>query len=306
MKHNSKHLPATQKAYQWVPTSLKNTRVAIWGMGLMGGSLAMALHGKTAALYGIDPDPQVCMLAEELEIFDRISSTPAELLPLADLVLLASPLEVLPNLIESLPLLHPGSAVVMDIGSTKTKIVEAMGQLPERFAPIGGHPMCGKEVSGLAHASVSLYQGASFALLPLPRTPQSASDLALQLVQAVGAHPEWMDPLTHDRWVASTSHLPYLVANCLSCVIPLEAAPMIGPGFTSTSRLAGEPVDMMIDILNENRANILVALKAFRYQLERIEQDLEASNFVSLHSRFEEGANQHAAILNSFFKGGHE
>ena len=164
--------------------------------------------------------------------------------------------------------------------------------------------MCGKEVRTLAQASVSLYQGASFALLPLPHTPQPASDLVIQLVQAVGAHPVWLDPLTHDRWVASISHLPYLVANGLSSVTPLEAAPLVGPGYASTTRLAGESIDMMIDILTNNRLYVLVALTAFRIQMELIEQDLEAGNFISLRSRFQDGADQRATVLESFRKGG--
>ncbi|MCX6056359.1 MAG: prephenate dehydrogenase [Chloroflexi bacterium] len=296
--------PNHTSEFSWIPKNLSEAKVAIWGIGLMGGSLAMTLHGKTASLFGIDADGQVCHQAEDLGIFDRISTHPSDLLPLANVVILSAPLGILPTLLEELPELHPGSAVVMDIGSTKTNIMTMMEQLPDRFTPLGGHPMCGKEVRTLSRACTDLYQGASFALLPLPRTPLSAKRLALQLVEAVGSHPIWLDPLQHDRWVAAISHLPYLVANCLSGVTPLEAAPLVGPGFKSTNRLAGESIEMMIQILMNNRDNILSNLKNYHHRLELIEKNLECRDFEALRILFEEGAARRSAIMDSFEKGG--
>ena len=303
MKPEPETTPFFSELGQWIPAALSDCKVAIWGIGLMGGSLAMALKGKTAALYGIDPDPQTCSQAEQLHLFDRVSTDPAKLLPLADLIVLSAPLGILPRLLEELPGHHPGPAVVIDLGSTKTAILEVMQHMPARFAPLGGHPMCGKEFRSLSQACVTLYQGASFALLKLPRTPQPAANLSVQLVEAAGAHVVWLDPATHDRWAASISALPYLVASGLAGITPLEAAPLVGPGFISTTRLADESIEMMIDILSNNSANVLDSLKAFCAQMNQIEQDLEAGNFSSLHSRFQAGADRHAAILNSFHKG---
>lgn len=295
--------PFFAQSDQWIPATLSEAKVAIWGIGLMGGSLAMALQEKTAALYGIDSDPQICRQAGEEKLFDRISTEPAELLPEADLIILAAPLGILPALLEELPAYHPGPAVVIDIGSTKTAILEVMQHMPERFAPLGGHPMCGKEVRTLSQACATLYHGASFALLPLPRTPRPAADLAAQLAEAAGSHVVWLDPDTHDRWAASISALPYLAANGLAGITPLEAAPLVGPGFISTTRLADESIEMMMDILYNNSTNVLDSLKAFCEQMNQIEQDLEAGNFSSLRSRFQTGADRHAAILNAFHKG---
>ncbi len=294
----------TDSPFAWIPANLSDAKVAIWGIGLMGGSLAIALKGKTALLLGIDPDEVVCRQAEEQGLFDKTASNPAELLPQADFIILCAPLGLLPDLLRQIPDLHPGSAVVMDVGSTKNSIMPVFEGLPERFAPIGGHPMCGKEVRTLSHACPDLYQGASFALLPLSRTPQAACRLALQLVDAVGAHAIWLDPALHDKWVASISHLPYLVSNCLAGVTPLEAAPLVGPGFKSTSRLAGESLDMMLHILMNNRENVLLTLKNYRERLEAIESGLETADYESLIKLFEEGAAQRAAILDSFQKGG--
>ncbi len=264
----------------------------------------MALSGKAAALYGIDPDPAVCAQAASMQLFDHVSTDPCELLSKADLIVLCAPLGVLPTLIRDLPGLHPGSAVVMDIGSTKTGILQVMEDLPDRFAPLGGHPMCGKEVRTLSEACADLYQNASFALLPLQRTPQPARCLAQQLVEATDARPIWMDTASHDRWVASISHLPYLVSNCLSAVTPLEASPLVGPGYRSTTRLAVESVEMMIDILKNNRTNVLDSLRAFRCQLEEMETRLEVEDYAALTGLFQAGSAQRIEIINAFQKGG--
>lgn len=288
----------------WVPDTLAEAKVAIWGIGLMGGSLAMALHGKTAALFGIDPDEKVCQQAVEMQLFDQVSTNPADLLPETNLILLCAPLGLIPTLINQIPLDHPGNAVVMDIGSTKINILPIMEELPDRFIPIGGHPMCGKEVNSLSNADATLYQGGSFALLALSRTTQPASNLALQLVNAIGAHPVWLDPTEHDRWASAISALPYLVANCLSGVTPLEAAPLVGPGYKSTTRLAAENIDMMHYILGNNHKNVLADLKSFRNRLDVIEKALEKDDFEALTILFEEGAARRAAIMDSFQKGG--
>jgi prephenate dehydrogenase len=288
----------------WLPETLAQSTVAIWGIGLMGGSLAMALRGKTSALFGIDPDEKVCQQAMDMQLFNRVSTNPAELLPKANLIILCAPLGLIPALLKQIPLDHPGNAMVMDIGSTKNNILPIMEELPERFIPIGGHPMCGKEVRSLSNASADLYQGGSFALLALPRTIKAASSLALQLVKTVGADPVWLDPLEHDRWASAISALPYLVANCLSGVTPLEAAPLVGPGYKSTTRLAGESIDMMHYILSNNRGNVLADLKNFHLRLKLIENALEKNDFEALSVLFEEGASRRAAIMDSFQNGG--
>ena len=262
-----------------LPGRLAEARVAILGLGLMGGSLAMALHGRCARLLGIDPDPATLALAEQLGLADRLSQDPAILLPGADLVVLAAPVGSILRLLGDLPRLHPGRAVVLDLGSTKTGVVRAMAALPPRFEPVGGHPMCGKERSSLAEAEAQLYQGATFALTSLSSTTPRARSLAEELVRGVGAQPLWLEAETHDRWVAATSHLPYLVACALAAATPEETGPMVGPGFRSTARLAASPTSVMLDVLSTNRANLLEAIGRFRLHLDQIEAclvDVEA------------------------------
>lgn len=295
---------STQSDSSWIPESLSETRVAIWGIGLMGGSLALALHGKTAALFGIDADQQVCHQATEMRLFDQVGTNPAEILPGADLIVLCAPLGLIPALIRQIPLLHPGHAVVMDMGSTKNNILLVMDELPDRFIALGGHPMCGKEVRSLSNACSDLYQGGSFALLPLSRTTPPALRLAVQLVKAAGAHPVLLEPSEHDRWASAISALPFLAANCLSAVTPLEAAPLVGPGYKSTTRLAGESIEMMMHILINNHQNVLADLKLFHARLERIEKALENEDYEGLRSLFEEGALRRSAIMDAFLQGG--
>ncbi len=275
---------------------LFSSRVAIAGLGLMGGSLALALRGRCQALLAVDPDPKARALARRRHIVDQISSDPAEILPKADLIILAAPVGAILEMIASLPALHPGSPIVLDIGSTKTQICAAMEALPSRFDPLGGHPMCGKENLTLIHAEASLYQGATFAFTPLERTSAQAREVATQLARAVGARPLWLDPLTHDRYTAATSHLPYLLASALALATPEETTPLIGPGFQSTSRLAATPASMMSDVLQSNRENILGALRDFRGQLDLLEQNLESEDCQALRELLTRSADQQKAL----------
>ncbi len=278
-------------------TPLADFRVAILGLGLMGGSLALALRGKCRALLGVDPDPAVVQLALERRVVDSASVNPRELLPQAELVILAAPVGAILSILSRLPELHPGPAIVLDLGSTKRAIVQAMGSLPGRFDPLGGHPMCGKEQASLANAEADLFQDAPFALTPLERSSPQARQVAEQLVRAVGARPRWIDAETHDRWVAATSHLPYLFANTLAGVTPLEAGPLVGPGLRSTTRLAPASLTMMVDILSTNRDNVLAEMQRFRQALQELENSLQAEDMEALRLQLTRGAASYAALM---------
>jgi len=280
------------------PGFLSSARVAILGLGLMGGSLALALKGKCASLVGADPQPSARRLAMEGEVVERVSANPAEILPEADVVILAAPVQAIIDLIGKLPALHPGRAVVLDLGSTKRQIMDAMGELPERFDPIGGHPMCGKEKSSLAHAEATLFQGAPFAFSPLERTSSQGRALADELAGAVGAVPLWLDAETHDRWTAATSHLPYLLASALAICTPLEARPMVGPGFRGTARLSGSSTVMMLDILATNRQNILASLEKYGEQLDILKDLLGREDFSALQVLLAKGAGRYEDFIN--------
>ena len=261
---------------------LAESKIAIIGLGLMGGSLALGLRGKCAAIYGIDPHPATLELALSQHIVDYAESDPATLLPEADLIVLSAPVLTILTLLEQLPSLMPNPCIVMDLGSTKRLIVEAMARLPERFDPLGAHPICGKEKLSLANAERTLYYAAPFLLTPLERTSPRALSAASQIIEALGAKARILDALEHDRILASTSHFPFLLSSALALATPSEAASLVGPGFRSASRLAGTPSSMMMGVLQSNRANILNALKSFRNSLNEIEALLQEENYAQL------------------------
>jgi prephenate dehydrogenase len=250
---------------------LAHIRVAVLGLGLMGGSLGLALQGRCQAVLGYDPDPDARALARQLGAVDRAVADPAAILPEAGLVILAAPVRAILEWINRLPELHPGNPMVLDLGSTKRMVCQALESLPARFEPVGGHPMCGKETAGIAFADKSLYKDASFIFVELANSTPRARRLAAALAAAIEAHPVWLKAITHDRWTASTSHVPYLVASALAAATPEEASLLVGPGFRSTTRLAGSDTAMMMDILSTNREPILAALQGVRTQIEQIE-----------------------------------
>lgn len=263
---------------------LQDSKIAIVGLGLMGGSLAMALREKCVALYGIDSDPATLELALAKKIVDQAEADPARfsVLPQADLVILATPVTAIMSFIEKLPSLTNNPCILLDLGSTKKNIVEAMSTLPERFDPIGGHPICGKEKLGLENAEGELYQNAPFVLTSLERTTPRARNAAWQIISAIGARLIEMTAKDHDRALAFTSHLPFLISSALIQSIPNELSGLIGTGFRSTSRLAGTPSQMMMGVLQSNRDNILLALRKFQEQLSSIESTLSAKDDSSL------------------------
>ncbi len=264
--------------------NLAESKIAIIGLGLMGGSLALGLRGKCAALYGIDPHLPTLELALSQHIVDYADSDPAKLLPEVDLVILSAPVPAILTLLEQLPTFTPNSCIVMDMGSTKKLVVESMSRLPERFDPIGGHPICGKEKLSLANAERTLYYAAPFLLTPLERTSPRALSAANQIIDALGAKGKTLDAVEHDRILASTSHLPFLISSALSLATPKDVAPFVGPGFKSTSRLAGTSSSMMLGVLQSNRENVLNALHGMQSQLAEIEAALSSEDFAKLES----------------------
>jgi prephenate dehydrogenase len=278
---------------------LSRSTIAIIGLGLMGGSLALALKGRCAALYGIDSDHATLEMARSQNIVDRADSDPAKLLPGADIVILAAPVPAILTLLEQLPAFMPNSCIVLDLGSTKLLIVEAMSRLPERFVPIGGHPICGKEKLSLANAERTLYYATPFLLIPLERTSARALSAAHQIIEAVGAKATIVDAAEHDRALASTSHLPFLLSSALALATPEDAAPFIGPGFKSTSRLAGTSSSMMLGVLQSNRENVIEVVHRFRASLDEIETALEARNDIQLQALLNRATTRYTELMTA-------
>jgi prephenate dehydrogenase len=279
--------------------NLAESKIAIIGLGLMGGSLALGLRGKCAALYGIDPHQPTLELALSQHIVDYADTDPAKLLPEADLVILSAPVPAILTLLKQLPSFTPNPCIVMDLGSTKKQIVDAMSCLPERFDPIGGHPICGKEKLSLANAERTLYYVAPFLLTPLERTLPRALSAANQIIEALGAKATILDANEHDRILASTSHLPFLLASALALATPTDVAAFIGTGFKSTSRVAGTPSSMMLGVLQSNQENVLNALHGLQRQLSEIESSLSFGNFSQLEIILNQSRSSYQTLIGN-------
>jgi prephenate dehydrogenase len=279
---------------------LQDARIAIVGLGLMGGSLALALRSKCAALYGIDADPATLELALDQEVVDQADSDPAKLLPRADLVILATPVPKIIEIIQHVPSFIQKPCILFDLGSTKKDILQAMSALPQNFDPIGGHPICGKETLGLANAETGLFQNAPFVITPLKRTSARARSAAQQIISTTGARMIEMNGEDHDRSLAFTSHLPFLISSTLALSTPVEYVPFSGTGFRSTSRLAGTSSSIMLGILQSNRENVLKALSVFQQQLSEIQTKLAAGDDQTLENILDNSRAAYQSLVSNY------
>ena len=253
-------------------------RTAIVGLGLMGGSLALALRraGWASRITAVARRPETLAAAYAAGAIDDGATDLASAgLGEADAIVLATPVRTLLRQLPEVGRLARPGAVILDLGSTKAAVCAAMERLPEGVHPIGGHPMCGKETGGFAAAEADLFEGTTFVLCPLPRTPAAALATATSLAEAVGARVQLLDPAEHDRAVAAISHLPYLAAAGLVDAVAAGDDPLAlslaASGFRDTTRVAASDVDMMLDILLTNRAAVLEWLSAYTGQLAALE-----------------------------------
>lgn len=242
--------------------------LAILGLGLIGGSIGMALEGCTGIrrITGWDPDPSVRHKALSRGAVDSISPTAAAAASSADLVVLCAPLPAtLPLLTEIAPYL-PASAVVTDVGSIKAAIVEdAEKVLPRRF--VGGHPMAGSDAHGIEAAGPDTFRNAPWLITPTARTGPEALRAVEALALAVGAVPRDCDPAEHDRIVAALSHLPHLLAYGLAQsaadLVPDEWRNVAAGSFRDGTRVAASDPDLWRAVFRGNRSALLASLDSF-------------------------------------------
>jgi prephenate dehydrogenase len=247
----------------------------------MGGSLALALReapGTQARIVAVARKPEVLEKALATQVIDQWTTDLAEGVSRADTVILATPVRTILHMLPQVGRYAQSGALVLDLGSSKTQICAAMAQLREDLEPVGGHPMCGKEVAGFAAADAGLYRGRPFVLCPLLRTAPEALDLAFRLVESIGARPIVLDPVQHDHAVAGVSHLPYAAAaalvNCVADANNSIAWLLASSGFRDTSRLAGSDVEMMLDILLTNHDAVVDWLEQYTDQLSLLRSAL--------------------------------
>lgn len=287
---------------------LSETSVTIVGLGLMGGSLAMALKPHVKAIQAIDTDQVTLDLAVNMGIVDRSAISLSGQTVTTDLVVLATPVRTIIELTHQLPEKFAQGCDVMDLGSTKLEIVRAMSALPDEFHTLGGHPMCGREISGFEAATDDLYREKTFVLCPTESTTPVLIERAHQIIEAIGAKPLHMTADLHDSMVGVTSHLPYILSALLMNQASDVAASderlwsVTASGFRDTSRLSGSDPSMMVDILMTNRTNIIEQLARHRTMVKELEDlllDDEDSTIKTLLDAVYEAHKNYQRFLRS-------
>jgi prephenate dehydrogenase len=252
--------------------------LAVVGLGLMGGSLALALRDYAETITGVDPDAATRQYALENKIVDTVTDDLKAGVTDADTVILCAPVQMIVTMLtRRIGSYLRSNTLLIDIGSTKQDICAAMADLPIGVQAVGGHPMTGKETNGVQASVSTLYQGRPFVLCPTRRTTPATRLRALSLIDALGAVPFEMDAHRHDRLVAAISHLPYLLSSALVATVAKEGEvdptvwELAAGGFRDMSRLAGQDVQMMGDILSTNTQAVATLLALFRVQLAMLE-----------------------------------
>jgi prephenate dehydrogenase len=280
-------------------------RIAVLGVGLIGGSIGLAAreYVEDAEVVGFGRDPKRLGSALERGAIDRAAGSLPEALDGAQMCFACAPVGALPALVaEALAGAGP-DCVVTDVGSTKQELVGAVDD--PRF--VGGHPIAGAETSGVEHARGDLFQGAVWYLTPLPTSEGLLYERLHRFVVDVGGRPVAVDPATHDRLVAVFSHLPHVLANVLASQAADrlsghgEALRQVGPSFRDMTRVAGANTTMWADIYSANRAAIVEEIRAFRRQLEAVEQRLEGGDVAGWNDRAREDRR---ALLEADVAGG--
>jgi prephenate dehydrogenase len=259
--------------------TLQQASVAIIGLGLMGSSLGLALAGRCGRRLGSDAGAATAAAALSRGAVDE-TGTVVDIVAAADLVVLCTPVGAIVDAAAAIAGAMRRDAVLTDVGSTKTVVCDAFDDLP--VAAIGGHPMCGRELSGPDAADPALFDGARWALCRSRSSTMAARELVGQLVAAVGARTLDVDRASHDLVVAHVSHLPYLLAQALATTVDVLdqhtgglAGALAASGFSGGTRVAGGDVQMWRDILATNREHAVGALRAFSGELHELATALE-------------------------------
>jgi prephenate dehydrogenase len=228
-------------------------RVALVGVGLIGGSIGLAARRRLGAhVVGWNRSPAAVATALELGAIDEGVADIAEI-GTADIAIAGVAVEALPAVVRALCEALP-DAVVTDVGSTKAALVDAIDH--PNF--IGGHPLAGAEATGVAHARENLFENATWYLTPRDETPGVLYERVARFVAGLGAVPTAIAPGEHDRLMAAVSHLPHVVANLLVAqateALGGETLPATGPSFRDATRVAGSNPALWAQIYSANRA----------------------------------------------------
>lgn len=274
-------------------------RIAVIGLGLIGGSVALAARQRLGAeVAGTDIDPAVREAALAGGAVNRACPTAAEAVEGAHAAFVAVPVGVLPDAVDAVLKHAPQECVVSDVGSTKRAIVSV--QADPRFA--GGHPMAGSEHSGLRHARGDLFDDATWFLTPSAATSDMLLERLRSLLEAIGARPKVIDAESHDKLVAVLSHLPHVVANVLisqaEATLPagLHALSSAGPSFRDATRVSGAPAEIWADIYATNGDKLALAVQDMIARLRAFHEALRSGDHAGIVTFIEAAATARARL----------
>lgn len=269
-------------------TTVPFERIAVLGCGLIGGSLALGLkaEGFDGQIVGWDKD-DVLQKARQRGAIDAATTDVVEAAAGSDLVFLATPVALILEMLPAVGRAAKKGALITDAGSTKVRICRlAQAAVPDGVFFLGGHPLVGKEESGIEKADAGLFAGAKYVVMQEPEEAEEAEKAArkefLQWVRRLGAEPVELDAETHDWALALVSHLPQLLSTALASSVwdetdedglPLSLA---AGGFRTMTRLAASPYSIWRDICLTNSENLGRALDRLAQTLERLRQNLRS------------------------------
>lgn len=271
------------------------TRLAVIGLGLIGGSLARALRaaGTVSHIAAYDPDSEQGRRGVELGVIDRFAVDAADAARDADVVVLAVPVL---HTAEAAAAVRPGlsaDAILTDVGSTKVSVLEdvarVFGAVPARF--VAAHPIAGTEKSGVAASKAELFRGHRVVLTPHATQDGQAVAVVRTLWESVGARVVEMQPACHDAIFAATSHLPHVLAYAfVDLLTRLDNAadifPNAGGGFRDFTRIASSSPEMWHDIVRANRHEVAGLLEKQIGELQELLGLMRAERWPELQQRF--------------------
>jgi prephenate dehydrogenase len=282
-------------------------RIALIGVGLIGGSVGLAARERAGAtVTGFDPAQMAVELAQRRGAVDHSASTVSEAVIEADVVFVAAPVGALPALVGQALAAAGDECVVTDVGSTKRAVVGASND--PRF--VGGHPLAGAETAGVEHARADLFDGCTWYLTPTARTEGVLYERLHRLLHAFGAQPAAIDAETHDRILATVSHLPHVLANLLvsrAAGILAEGGerlPATGPSFRDATRVAGAPSTVWTDIYISNRDALGAELDQAIEHLQAIRGSLGDGDAAAITRWNETAAEARRRLLEAELAGG--
>ncbi len=282
-------------------------RIAVIGVGLIGGSVALAARERAGAtVTGADASADALTRALDRGAIDRAAGGLADAVSDAEAVFIAAPVGLLPELVGAALAAAPADCVVTDVGSTKRAVVAAHDD--PRF--VGGHPLAGAENAGVEHARADLFDGATWYLTPGAGTSGILYERLHRLLHALGAQPAAIDAQTHDRILAAVSHLPHVLANVLvsqaagTLSAGGERLPATGPSFRDATRVAGAPSGIWTDIYLSNRDALTVELDAAIAQLTTVRAALADGDAAAITAWNDGAARDRRRLLESQLAGG--